>query len=303
MRLRTAIEAVILVIFIAIASVVVLRRNIPADAGSAMGASGDQLYAAGGSKYSAAAVRYWEAIEQNPNMADARFKIASIYYFNGWNYESLRELSEVERINPEYPGLHLLLGKLYRATEEADKEFAALQQAAAEQPENPEVHYLLGLVYERKSMAREAINEYEQATNREPSHLNSATILRAYLQLGRIHKGKQQKKAEEEFKKALSIDPTSAQVISELRTLYRQQAEHYKSKREYDKAAEKYQEILKIDPNNPRNVGIYMELGDRYFYDELYDEAEEMYKAAARLDPVNFDVFSSLKQLEILKNQ
>ncbi len=108
-------------------------------------------------------------------------------------------------------------------------------------------------------------------------------------------------RAEKEFGKALELDPTSAEVISELRTLYKQQAEGYKSQREYNKMAEKYGEILKIDPKNLRNIEIYLELGMRYEQNELYDKAAEMYEAVKELDPMNFEMFIALKQLEILR--
>lgn len=310
MRLRAAIELAILIIFLASTLVVIFwySKAVPADEGGDAREyvrAGDRLYEAGAPKFSAAAVEYWEAARLNPNMADARFKIANLHYYNGWNQEALDGLDAVEKVDPNYPGLHLLRGKIYDRTEEIDEKFAALRQAVTAQPENPEAHYYLGIVYQQKGMTEAAIKEYKKAVelDSEPTAANNAAILKAHLHLGRIFKrGKDAEKAEEELRKALELDPTSAEVISELRILYGQQAESYKRQRQYDKAAEKYGEILKIDPKDLRNIGIYMELGARYEQEGLYDKAAEMYEAARELDPMNFDIYAALKHLEIFRN-
>ena len=136
-----------------------------------------------------------------------------------------------------------------------------------------------------------------------PARTDSAATMKAHLQLGRIYKGKKQReKAKDELREALSIDPASAAVISELRSLYRQEAKDYEDRDEHDKAAEKYEEMVRIDPNNRRNVEVYMKLGNIYRSGELYDKAATMYEAATKLDPLNFDAFSALKELELLRS-
>jgi tetratricopeptide (TPR) repeat protein len=310
MRLRAAIEAGILVFFLATTLVVVLWYNAAAPTGAEGDGdarehvrSGDELYAAGRAKFNAAALKYWEALRLDPGMADAHFRIAAVYYDNGWNHEPLRALEEVEKIDPQYPGLHLLLGKIHNRMGNADEAFEALQKAVAAQPEIPEAHYYLGTVYQQKAMTEEAIREYEKAVEaslRPYSPKNR--VLESHLQLGRIYKGRDYERAEAEFRKALSMDPESAEVLSELRNIYRQRAEYHISQKEYDRAMERYREILKIDPNNLGNVEIYMELGSRYEHNELYDEAFEMYDAARKLDPMNFSVYTALKQIDILRS-
>ena len=316
MRLQAIAEAAILVIFLAAALVVILAssKTAPTDSSRGMGdfphvevgvsaqeyvQRGDRIYAVGRPRFNEAAIQYREAIKRNPDIVEAHFRLATIYYEYIWNYETLRELAEVERIDPDYPGLYLLLGKVHNRMGDTDKAFESLQRAATSQPGNSEAHYYLGTIYEQRKMAEEAISEYEKAVE---NGSDSAAVLQAHLQLGRIYKGrKEQEKAEEEFRQALGVDPASAEVISELRGLYRQEAEDYEYRDEYDRAAEKYEEMLKMDPNNPRNVEIYMKLGNIYRSNELYDEAAAMYEAAARLDPLNYDAFSALKELELLR--
>jgi tetratricopeptide (TPR) repeat protein len=306
-RLRAIAEASILVIFLASALVVILGLNIavPTDVEDSESAEeyvrrGDRIYAAGRSKFNEASIQYWEAIKRDPAAVDAHFKLATIYYEYIWNHEVLRELGEVERIDPNYPGLYLLLGKVYHRIGDADRASEAFQRAVTLQPGSSEAHYYMGTVYEQRNMRREAISEYEKAVE---TGSDDTAVLKAHLQLGRIYKKERKReKAEDELREALSIDPASAEVISELRGLYRQEAEDYEYRDEHGKAAEKYEGILEIDPDNPRNVEIYMKLGNIYRSDELYDKATAMYEAATKLDPLNYDAFSALKELELLRN-
>ena len=311
MKFRTVIEAVILALFLtsALAATLWYNKAVPDDAESDKSAreyvlSGDQLYAAGRPKFNEAAVNYWEAIKQDTSdTAGARFRLAAIYYYNGWNYQPLRLLEELERIDPQYPGLYLLLGKIHDSMQNTDKAFSAFQKAVAAQPDIPEVHYYLGTTYQQKNMPEEAISEYKKAIKASlKTGSPDAGVLKAHLQLGRIYKGRADyEKAEAEFKEALKIDSAHAEVLSDLRGVYNKQAEYHKRQREYDRAMEKYGEILKINPDNPRNLGIYMELGDRYVGDGLYYKAAEMYESARKLDPMNFEVFKALIQVDILK--
>ena len=104
-----------------------------------------------------------------------------------------------------------------------------------------------------------------------------------------------------ELKKAMIIDPASKEIASELRTLYKQEAADYEKQSEYIKAAEIYEKMLTIDPYNPANIGIYMQLGYIYKSYELYDKAIAAYESVSRFDPLNFDAFSELREIEILR--
>ena len=318
MKFRAATEIAILLIFLvsALAIILWISRIVPADDSDGMNAAmyaqqGDQLYEAGKAKLNAAAVKYWEAVKRDPNMGHARLRLASIYYDKGWNQEPLRELDEVERINPDYPGLHLLRGKIYDRMAEPDLKFQALQKAVEIQPDNSEAHYYLAITYQQRQMIQEAVREYEKAveSGSKPGDNELEAIMKSHLHLGRIFRTgsgeiiqKDDSRAEEEFRKALEIDPTSAEVISELRILYKQQAEYYRSQREYDKAIEKYEEILKIDAKSLDNVMIYTEIGNIYRDNEQYDKAIEAYEAARELDPMDLEVFRDLRYAEMLKN-
>lgn len=302
MRFGAIAEIVILLIFLMVALATISVRNPAETSEDARSAeeyiqTGNRFYEMGKPKFNEASIEYWKAIDLNPDMAEAHYKLADIYYEHVWDYQALGELDKVERIDPNYPGLHSLLGRIYNRMSEPDKALEAFQRALALQPEDSDVHYYVGTIYQQQGMEEEAIDSYEKAVEA----YDGESAMKAYLQLGRIYKNKDREKAKDQFIKALSIDPESAEVLSELRSVYRQEAEDYRFRDEYDKAAEKYEEMIKLNPDDPRNVEAYMELGNIYRSNELYDKAFTMYEAARKLDPFNFDAFSALKELELLK--
>lgn len=302
MRFGATTEVAILAIFLVVALLAILIRNPAETSEEARSAEeyiqiGNRFYEMGKPKSNEASIEYWEAIDLNPDIAEAHFKLANIYYDHVWDYQALGELDEVKRIDPNYPGLHSLLGRIYNRMSEPDKALEAFQRALAMHPGDSDAHYYMGTIYQQRGMEKEAIGSYEKAVEAHDGEV----AMKAYLQLGRIYKNKDRDKAKDLFRKALSIDPASAEILSELRSVYRQEAEDYRSRDEYDMAAEKYEEMIKLNPDDPRNVETYMELGNIYRSNELYDKASAMYEAARKLDPFNFDAFSALKELELLK--
>ena len=198
----------------------------------------------------------------------------------------------------EHPDLPLLRGKIYQRMGETDEAFESFKQAVVSQPENSEARFYLGIVYQQRSMAEAAVNEYEKAIE---GNSDEMAVFKAHLQLGRIYKTSDRERAKSELKKAMIIDPASKEIASELRNLYKQEAADYEKQSEYIKAAEIYEKMLTIDPDNPANIGIYMQLGYIYKSYELYDKAIAAYESVSRFDPLNFDAFSELREIEILK--
>jgi len=309
MRLSIIIEAAILIIFlISVPIVIIMEHNnaISSEAKTNENAvtylqKGDQFYKQ--MKFSDASVQYWEAVKHDSNLAEAHFRLAEIYYGNLWNYEALNELNELEKINPKYPELYLMMGKIYDRMADPNKSFEAFQRSLVLEPNNSETHYYLGTIYQQRNAKEEAIKEYESAVTDITPSSDKESIVKSYLQLGRIYKiDKDLAKAIDMLKKALAIDPKSVDVISELTVVYSQQAGIYKSEKKFDEAAKIYEEIVKLDPNNLENVEYYMELGSIYRSQQLYDKAIATYTAIAKLDPLNFDAFAALKELNLIKS-
>jgi tetratricopeptide (TPR) repeat protein len=308
MRLSIIIEVAILVIFlITIPIIMLVERNtaLSSDAKANESAKaylqkGDQFYSQ--KKINEASVQYWEASKRDPNLAEAHFMLAQIYFVSLWNYEALSELHEIEKINPKYPQLYLLMGKIHNRMADINKAFDAFQRSLVSEPNNSEAHYYLGTIYQQRNAKEEATKEYEIAVANNTS-TDKEPILNSYLQLGRMYKtDKDLVKSVEMLIKALAIDPKSVEVISELTGVYSQQAGVYKSERKFDEAAKIYEEIVKLDPKNLENIEYYLEMGSIYRSLQQYDKAITAYTTITKLDPTNFDSFASLKELNLLKN-
>jgi len=308
MKLNTIIEVSIFILFLITVPIIMLvERNTALssetnESTKAYLQKGDQFYNQGKMKFNNASVQYWEAIKRDPNLVEPYFRLAEIYYEYLWNYEALNELYELEKLNPKYPQLYLLMGKIYDRMSNKEKAFDAFQRSLLSEPQNSEAHYYLGTLYQQRNAKEESIKEYESAITGTKS-ADKESIIKSYLQLGRIYKtDRDLAKAIEMLKKALEIDPKSVEVISELTGVYGQQAGVYKSEQKFDEAGKIYEEIVKLDPNNPENVEYYMELGNIYRSQQLYDKAISVYTTVKKLDQFNFDAFSALKELEALKS-
>ncbi|MEK7398580.1 MAG: tetratricopeptide repeat protein [Candidatus Poribacteria bacterium] len=313
MKLKITIEIIIVIIFIiTIPIALILGKNISThsvqtkevkanESASQYLQKGEQLYNQGRAKYNDASVQYWEALKHDPKLADAHFRLAEMYYEYIWNYEALNELQEIEKIDAKYPGLYLLIGKLHHRMGDIDKSFQAFQRNVALDPQNPESHYYLGTIYQQKNAKEEALKEYQQAVTAIISPSFKDSIIKSYLQLGRIYKTDRDFDSAMEFlKKAITIEPKSVEVISELTNVYSQKAGQYKIERNFDEAGKIYEEIVRLAPDNIENIEYYMELGSIYKSKEFYDKAISVYKSVTKLDPLNFDAFTSIKELELI---
>jgi len=309
MKFRIIAEVGILVIFTILALITLLVHNEPSPASingdiKSLISQAHDFYEAGRPKYNEAAGKYMEVLGVNPDIPEARFKLAKIYYDYIWNYETLNELNELKKIDPEYPRLYLLEGQVYNRIGNTEKAFESFNKAVKLHPEDSEARYLLGTIYQQQNKEAEAIKEYEKAIQ---SNSDESALASSYLQLGRIYKSRSyrdkaaQDMAEKYLKSALSVIPNSLDVISELRSIYRDQGEEYESQDRYDKAAEKYEEIIKLSPDDINSIEAYMKLGNIYRNEEQYNKAAEAYKAAVKIDPMNFDAFAALKELELMK--
>jgi tetratricopeptide (TPR) repeat protein len=118
---------------------------------------------------------------------------------------------------------------------------------------------------------REAIDTYQEGLHRLAVMYNKIGI--AYHQLADY------RAALENYKRALAIDPTYAEVINNVGVVYYAQ-------RDYGRAIRQYESALKHSPNS---ASFHGNLGTAYFARKKYDKALESYKTALDLDPNVFD--------------
>ncbi|TSK04493.1 MAG: tetratricopeptide repeat protein [Geobacter sp.] len=113
--------------------------------------------------------------------------------------------------------------------------------------------------------------------------LTSQDTMRAQAATGAMASGatffqkKDYTRAANEFKRAISLDPTTAQPYNLL-------ANAYLAQNKYDEAIKTYKSSLSLDPTQD---SVHTNLGNIYLQQKKYNLAEKEFKEAARLNPTD----------------
>lgn len=189
-----------------------------------------------------------------------------------------------EFLNAGLAELYAKTGRIRDAVEEA-------QDIIKRDPNNLEAHKLLGRIYVRslgdvqsgaqsQDVLKKAIEQYEAIVRIEPKSSDN------HLWLGRLYMGnKDLVKAENEFKAAINLDPTSEEAITNVAYLYNEEGDNKKAT-----------EILNSVPEPARTAKIYSALGYTYEQQKDYKKAIGAYKEAIALDHDNLDAMRGLAQ-------
>lgn len=189
-----------------------------------------------------------------------------------------------EFLNAGLAELYAKTGRIRDAVEEA-------QDIIRRDPNNLEAHKLLGRIYVRslgdvqsgaqsQDVLKKAIEQYEAIVRIEPKSSEN------HLWLGRLYiANKDMVKAENEFKTAISLDPTSEEALTNVAYLYNEEGDNKKAV-----------EILNSVPEGARTAKIYTALGFTYEQQKEYKKAIAAYKQAVSLDRDNLDALRGLAQ-------
>lgn len=149
-------------------------------------------------------------------------------------------------------------------------------------------HYAMGQIYDLLGMTNQAVLEYENAARfDENSYLVRLRLGTDYARLNLLPA------AIEELRLVQKFNPDDLQSHYLLALIY-------SDRREFDKAAEEYESILKkFSKVEPQNAEIYGYLGQLYYSQRKYDQAIAQFEKILDLDPQNTDVMYLLGSLYI----
>lgn len=147
-------------------------------------------------------------------------------------------------------------------------------------------HYAMGQIYDFLGVTNRAILEYQEALQYdETSYLIHLRLGADYARLGMLLEAK------EELRLVNQYHPGELQSRYLLALIY-------STEKQYDKAAEEYEFILKtFSQTEPQNVEIYSYLGQLYYSQRKYDQAIEQFERMLALEPGNADVMYLLGSL------
>jgi tetratricopeptide (TPR) repeat protein len=196
--------------------------------------------------------KHQEAIHRGEALLSSGYQGDAEFYFMlgtayGWleqHDNSISNLAEAIKLNPDYVSAHSNLGVTYEKKGEYDKAKASYNQAIASnqaiklKPDDAKAHIRLGNAYSGIGDYDRAIELYNQAIKLKPDYAV------AHHNLGNTYARKgDYDKAIASYNQALELKPDDASAHNGLGATY-----HYKE--EYDKAIASYNQALAIDPNH-----------------------------------------------------
>lgn len=148
-----------------------------------------------GGAITSAAAEYEQAIEIEPDFAEAHNALADIHATRGSLDEALRELERAVEIQPDYAEAYSGLGKVNLHQGKVDKAIAQCKKALEIRPSLATAHLRLGLAYQQKGMLDEAIIEYRTAIKIVPDLLwVRGRLVEAYQKNGMNDESKAEQK-------------------------------------------------------------------------------------------------------------
>jgi protein O-mannosyl-transferase len=137
--------------------------------------------------------QYEQALQLDPDYADAHLDLASILLGLGKPQEAAAQCQETLRLMPDHIGAHVNLGNALLQMGKAPEAIAEYEQALRIKPDFVEAHNNLGNALMRQGKLSEAVEHWSQAVRFNPdyidAHLNLGTAL---LRQGRVSEARVQ---------------------------------------------------------------------------------------------------------------
>ena len=230
-------------------------------------------------KYQEAAIEFTDAIQIDPEYADAHFQLAESYLHLEQRDRAYQELSRAVELRPEDYRARIELTNLLiqaRNFQEAQEQTNLLLK---QRPDDPGVHSMASSLQAAQNKVPDAIVEMQKSIALAPGRWEPYLSL-AILQLN-INDSYA---AEANFKKVLELNPNAMQPRLVL-------GNFYQSQKRFDEAERQFRDALALDPTSltPRKAlaALYLTEGKR-------SEAEQVLEQAKRDLPHNPDTFLAL---------
>jgi tetratricopeptide (TPR) repeat protein len=214
--------------------------------------------------------------------------------------KAVEEFKAAVQADPSSSYLASALAELYARTGDIREAIAQAQDVISRDPDNLDSRRLLGRIYLRsigdlqggtqsdtETMLHLALEQYEQIVHLDP------TSIEDHLLLGRLYRlNNETAKAEEEFRIAVKLQPSSEDAVTTLALLYNEEGDPGRAL-----------EILQSVPEAERSPRIDSVLGYTYEQQKDYAKAIDAYRKAVGLDRDNLDAVRGLAQNLLNDNQ
>jgi len=174
--------------------------------------SGNRYFEKG--KYREAAIQFSNAIQVDPNFANAHYKLAQSYVqMQAWP-NAYRELRRTVDLDPDNTKAQLDLGGFLLGAHSYDEARATIEKILQKDPNNADAHMLLASLHGAQGERDAAVQEAGKAIALDSKRPQF------YVQLASLQSGSHIDAAETSLKKALELDPKFAPAMEALAVVY-----------------------------------------------------------------------------------
>jgi tetratricopeptide (TPR) repeat protein len=225
------------------------------------------------------------------SMAHIYEELVSVYGRSDLASKAIDEYRLAIQNDPGSEFLNAGLAELYAKTGRMRDAVTEAQDILKRDPKNLQAHELLGRIYLRslgdmqngsqsQTMLKLAIEQYQQIVSIQPDNKDN------HLLLGRLYRlNNEMLKAENEFKTAMRLDPSSEEAVTSLAYLYNEEGDAKRAIQALNSVAE-----------NDRSDKLYSALGYTYEEQKDYPNAIRAYRKAVELNKDNLDAVRGLAQ-------
>lgn len=180
-------------------------------------------------------------IDLDPENTEMRKTLAKLLTWDDEQLKAIKVYEEVLEIDPDDLEVRRSLSDLYRWNKMPKKELKQYVEIMRLDPEDMKTKELLAFTYSWGDHPKKSIVLFEEILKKDPENAKVRKQL-AHM----YYYNQRQAEAVKEYDKLLGDIQTDAERID----VYKKMSSAYKSTKNYQKAIEYYQELLKLEPDN-----------------------------------------------------
>ena len=232
-------------------------------------------------------------ISKNPDTAHLHFWLGTVYADKGRDNLAIMELLTALKLSPDLLKAVNRLGRIFQKEGMYEKAIAYYSREVEQQP-SPGLYGLIGMLYFRQEKYDRAIDHFQKALDMDGSFSEARTdTLAAYhLWASQLIKDSRTDEALSVLLRALELFPSSRVIYYDLGTAY-------ETSKHYEKAIEKYEKALEIDPSfaaaNGNIASCMNNLGARQMRNKNWESSIEFCKQALQRDPECWEAHKNLE--------
>lgn len=237
-----------------------------------------------------------------PDKAGIHYLLGHAYSATGKVDLAVTHLQEAHRLAPDSADIAFGLGRVYLRQQRYAEGRDVVEKALAANPQAVDLIELLGLLWQEgggPESEPQALARFEQAARLAPQNPQFQERLgSAYLRANHLDQ------ARRSFEAAIRIDPNRSYPYQQLAVIYGRLGDKARAgkiaeaARELEFNEQQLKHLESLVFTHPKDVGLHLQLADRYRVLGLHNMAENEYLAAAQLDPHNARARSALRALQ-----